>query len=149
MSPASTAPNGWCLYPYLPNGQANMVRYDNWLSNLILWYPKLALMIDIYCTLLSFGSISLSFGPLCISLINAWLSCTGSKYSCTIPFAFGTTTKLLHHSAILPTPRGVMMSSSCSCFGSSLKGFCNAYAMCLGGAWYGLLSGLSCNKMCL
>ena len=96
--------------------------------------------------LLSFSSISLSVGPLCIDIINAWLSHTGSKHRCTLLFALGTTTKLLHHSAISSTPRGVMMSSSCSHFSSSLKGFCNAYAICLGGAWYGLLSGLSCNK---
>ena len=83
---------------------------------------------------------------LCISLINAWLSHMGSKHSCTLPFALGTTTKLLHHSAISSTPRGVKMSSSCSHFSSSLKDFCNAYAMHLGGTWYGLLSGLSYNK---
>ena len=105
-------------------------------------------MMDIYCTLLSFGSLLLSVGPLCIGLINAWLSHSGSKHSCTLPFTLGTTTKLLHYSAVSSTPRGVMMSSSCSHF-SSLKGFCNAYATCLGGTWYGLLSGLSCNKTCL
>ena len=100
--------------------------------------------MDMYCTLLSFNSIPFSVGPLCIGLINAWLSHAGSKHSCTLPFALGTTTKLLHHSAISSTPRGAMMSSSCRCFSSSLNGFCNAYATCLGGTWYGLLLGLSC-----
>ena len=103
-------------------------------------------MMDMYCTLLSFGSISLSVGPLCISLSNAWLSHTGSKHSCTLPFALGTTTKLLHHSTVLSTPRGAMMSSSCSHFSSSLNGFCNTYATHLGGTWYGLLLDLSCNE---
>ena len=121
MLPAGTALKGKCFYLYLPNGQANVVKYDNCLSNLILWYSELASMMDMYCTLLSFGSISLSVGPLCISLINAWLSCTGSKHSHALPFALGTTTKLLHHSAVLSTPRGAMMSSSCSHFSSSLN----------------------------
>ena len=127
-----------------------MVKYDDCLSNFRLWYPELTLMMDMYCTLLSLGSISFSVGPLCISLINAWLSCAGSKHSCTLPFALGTTTKLLHHSAISSTPSGAMMSSSCSHSSSSLNGFCNAYATRLGGAWYGLLSGLSSlNTVCL
>ena len=95
---------------------------------------------------LSFGSMSFSIGPLCIGLINTWLSHTGSKHSHTLPFALGTNTKLLHHSAILSTPRGAMMSISCSHSSSSLNGFCNAYAMHLGGAWYGLLLGLSCKE---
>ena len=32
MSPASAALNGKCLYLYLPNGQANVVKYDDCLS---------------------------------------------------------------------------------------------------------------------
>ena len=76
-------------------GRQNVVKYDNWLSNLILWYPELALMMDIYCTLLSLGNILLSVGPLCIGLISAWLSCTGSKHSHTLPFCFG-----YHHKAV-------------------------------------------------
>ena len=87
-----------------------------------------------------------SVGPLCIGLINAWLSHAGSKHSLTLPFALGTNTKLLHHSAVLSIPRGVMMSISCSHSSSSLNSFCNAYATCLGGAWYALLLGLSCNE---
>ena len=102
--------------------------------------------MDMYCTLLSFGSISFSVGPLRISLINAWLSHTESKHSHTLLFALGINTKLLHHSAISSTPRGAMMSNSCSCSTSSLNSFCNTYAMCLGGTWYGLLLGLSCNE---
>ena len=102
-------------------------------------------MMDIHCTLLSLSSMLFNVGPLCIGLINAWLSHAGSKHSHTIPFALGTNTKLLHHSTILSTPRGAMMSISCSHSSSSLNGFCNAYAMHLGGTWYGLLLGLSCN----
>ena len=72
MLPAGAAPKGKHLYLYLSNGQANVVKYDDCLSNFRLWYPKLALVMDMYCTLLSFGSISFSVGyyhkavtPLC------------------------------------------------------------------------------------
>ena len=61
--PASTAPNGKCLYWYLPNGHENVVRYDDCLSNLRLWYSELVSMIDMYCTLFSLGKISLSVRP--------------------------------------------------------------------------------------
>ena len=102
--------------------------------------------MDMYFMLLSLGSILFSVGPLYIGLINAWLSHAGSKHSHTLPFALGTNTKLLHHSAILPTPRGAMMSISCSHSSSSLNSFYSTYVMHLGGAWYGLLSSLSCNE---
>ena len=36
--------------------------------------------------------------PLCTVLIIAWLSLVGSKHKWTVPFSFGTTTKLLEHS---------------------------------------------------
>ena len=103
-------------------------------------------MIDMFCTLFSLGKILLSVGPLCTGLINAWLSHAGSKHSLTLPFALGTNTKLLHHSDVSSTPSGVMMSISCRHFNSSLNGFCSAYTTHLGGAWYGLLSGLSYNE---
>ena len=102
-----------------------MVKYDDCLSKLILWQPELTSMMDMYCTLLSFGSISFSVGLLCISLINTWLSHAGSKHSLTLPLALGTNTKLLHHSAISSIPRGAMMSISCSHSSSFLNGFCN------------------------
>ena len=59
------------LYQYLPNGHANVVRYDDLVSNHGLWYPELASMIDMFFTLLSLGSMSLSVRPLCTGLINA------------------------------------------------------------------------------
>ena len=43
--------------------------------------------------LFSLGSISFSVGPLCISLINAWISHAGSRHSLTLPFALGTNTR--------------------------------------------------------
>ena len=144
--PTGAALNGRCLYQYLPNGHANVVRYDDLVSNCRWWYTKLTSIIDMYFTLLSLGSMSLSVGPLCMGLINALFSLAGSRHNLTLPFALGTNTKLLHHSAISSTPRGVMMSIFCRCSSSSLNGYCSAYATHLGGAWYSLLSGLSCKE---
>ena len=132
-SPAGAALNGRHLYQYLPNGHANVVRYDDLVSNYRLWYPKLTSMIDIYFTLLSLGTMSFNVGPLCMGLISTWFSLARSKYNLTLPFALGTNTKLLHHSANSSTPRGVMMSIFCRCSRSSLNGFCNAYTTCLCG----------------
>ena len=146
MSPTGTAPNSRHLYWYLPNGQANVVRYDDLVSNCRLWYPKLASIIDIYFTLLSLGNMLFDVGPLCMGLISAWFSLTGSKHNLTLLFALGTNTKLLHHSANSSTPRGVMMSIFCRHSSSFLNGFCNAYATHLSSTWYGLLSGLSCKE---
>ena len=64
MSPAGAALNGSHLYQHWPNRHVKVVRYDNFSSNCKLWYPKLIYIIDIYCTLLSFGSISFNVGPL-------------------------------------------------------------------------------------
>ena len=70
--------------------------------------------------------------------------------SCYIALAFsldlGIRTKLLHHSAVLSMPSGVMMSCFCSLSSQSLNSFCSAYAMCLWGALYGLLFGFSCKE---
>ena len=135
MSPTGAALNGSHLYLYLPNWHANVVRYDDFSSNFRLWYPELASIIDIYLTLLSLGSISFNVGPLSIGHINAWFNWAGSKHNLTLPLALGTNTKLLHHSAVLSTPSGVMISILCNQSNSSLNGFCSTYATCLGGAW--------------
>ena len=82
-------------------------------------------------------------GPLCIGLISAWFNHTGSKHSLTFPLALGTSRKLLHHSDVSSTPSGAVMCCFCSLSNSS-KGFWSAYAMHLGGTWYGLLSGFIC-----
>ena len=81
-----------------------------------------------------------------MGLINAWFSHAGSKHNLTLPLALGTNTKLLHHSYISLTPSGAIISCCCSLSNSSLNGFCSAYATCLGGAWYSLLSGFSCKE---
>ena len=62
LSTTGAAPNGSCLYQYQPNGHANVVRYDDFSSNFILWYPELASITDIYVTLLNLGSMSFNVG---------------------------------------------------------------------------------------
>ena len=47
------------------------------------------------------------------------------KHNPTFPFGFGTSTKLLHISAVSSTPGGMIMSSCCSCSSSTLNGLCN------------------------
>ena len=68
-----------------------------------------------------------------MGLINAWFNHAGSKHSLTLVLALGTNTKLIHHSDILSTSSGVIMSSCCTLSISSLNGFCSAYATHLGG----------------
>ena len=140
ISPMGAAPNGDLLYLNLPNWYVTVVRYDDFLSSFKSWCPWLASIGERYCTLLNFGSKSLSIGPLCTSFINAWFSLARSKHSLTFPFGFGTNTKLLHHSTAFPMPSGAVMSCYCRHSNSSLNDHCKAYAMCLGGAWYGLIS---------
>ena len=146
MSPASAALNGNCLYMYLPNWHANIMRYDDLWSSFRLWYLELASIRERYFTLLCFNSISLSVGPLCTGLISAWFSCAGSWHNLTFQFALGCSTKQLHHSAVSSTPRDTMMYCFCNLFNSSSKGFYSAYALHLIDTWCGLLSSFSCNR---
>ena len=120
--------------------------YDDLSSKLRMWYPGLKSMRDKYFTLFNFGKISLSVGPLWTGLISAWFSLAMFRHSLTLPLGFGIMTKLLHHSAISYMPKGVIMSSCWDLFNSSLNSFYSAYAMHLGGTWYVLLSGFSCNE---
>ena len=83
---------------YLPNWCANVLKYDDWLSSLRLWYLELVSIRDEYFALVIFGNISLRFH---------------------------TNTKLLHHSAISSTPRNTMCCCY-SHSSSSLNGFCKA-----------------------
>ena len=89
ISPTGTAPNGSHLYLYLPNWQANVVRYDDFSSNFRLWYPELATMIDMYLTLLSLCNMSFNVGPLCMSLTNTWFNHAGSKHNLNHTIGFG------------------------------------------------------------
>ena len=123
MLPTGAAPNRSGMYLYLPNWQANVVRYNDFSSTLKLWYPELAYIIDKYLTLFRLGSISFNVGPQCIGFINAWFNHAGSRHSLTLPLALGTNTKLLHHSAVSSTPSGVIISICCNWSNSSLNSF--------------------------
>ena len=146
MSPMWAAPNGSLLYLYLPKWHPNVVRYDDLLSNFRLWYLELTFIRDKYFTLFNFGKISLSVGPLWTGLISAWLSLSGSRHSLTLPLGFGTSLKLLHHSAISHMPNGGIYILFWSLSISSLNSFWSAYATHHGGAWYGVLSAVTCNE---
>ena len=114
MLSAGATPNGSHLYLYPPNWHAIVLRYDDLSSNFRLWYLELASMINMYLTLLSFGNMSFSIGPLSMGLINVWSSHAESKHSLTLPLALGTSTKLLHHLDISSTPSGAVISCCCS-----------------------------------
>ena len=120
--------------------------YDDLSSSLRLWYPELASIWQRYFMFFNFGKISLSVGPLWTGLMSTWFSLGGSKHSLTFQLGLGMRTKLLYHSAVSSMPSGVMMSCCWNLPDSSLNSFCNAYAMCLRGAWYGLLSRLAAKK---
>ena len=63
-----------------------------------------------------------------------------------VPFSFGTITKLLPHSAVLSTPRELLISCFCRHPNSFLKGLCNIDPTCLDGAWYDPISSWICNE---
>ena len=76
-----------------------------------------------------------------MALISTLLKLTGSRSNCTLPLAFRTKTKLLHHSNISST----IIWCFCSWSSSSLSGSCGAYTILLGGAWYYQLPSITCN----
>ena len=120
MSPASAAPNQGHLYLYLPNWYENVVRFGDWSSNLNIGYLELASVRDKYFALVSFWNISFSRGLLWTGHENTSFNPAGSRHSVTFSFGFGTNTDLLHHSAVLSSPRSVTISCSSSCTSSSL-----------------------------
>ena len=77
-----------------------------------------------------------------VALYRAWLDPGTCQ---TLPFAFGTKTKLLHHSNVSSTPRGSITCYFCNWPSSFLSGFWRAYGILLNGAWYGQLPSLTCN----
>ena len=106
-------------------------------------------MIDMYCMLFDFGRISFNVGPLCISLISAWLShalgpsITTPYHLLWVPTQSYCTILLFH---LLPTavlwcpslvvivvPPGMVSAAHMPC----------ASREC---TWYGLLSSLSCKE---
>ena len=76
MSPAGITPNSNCMYLYLPNGQENVVKYEDFSS-----YFKLALIAVRYLIPPSLSKTSFIVGPLCMGLISNLLSLSGSRQS--------------------------------------------------------------------
>ena len=99
-----------------------------------------------YSTPNSLGRILFYVGHLCMSLISTLSNLVGSRYSCTIPLAFWTMTKLLLYSDISSTFRGTIFCYFCSYSSSSLWGFWSSYTTFSGGTWYGWLPSFTCNS---
>ena len=122
ISPASTTPNGSCTYLYLPKGQEKAIKCDDCSTSFKLWDPKLTLMSMRYLTPANLGSMSLKIGPLWIGLIRTLFNWARSKHNLTLPCAFGTTVKLLHHSDVSSISRSTIICYFCSLSSSSYSG---------------------------
>ena len=112
MSPSCATPNGNFMYLYLPNGQENVVKYDNYSFNFRLGLPKPASMSVRYLTPASFSRIVFNVGTLCIGLISTLLSMARSRQNHTLPLAFGTMTKLFHIPMSNPNPAVLLFAAS-------------------------------------
>ena len=75
--------------------------------------------------------------PMWTGLISTLLHLAGSKHCLYLPFALGSSKKLLHHSGILSMPSETIICCLCSVSISSFRGSCNAYATLLETNWYG------------
>ena len=123
-----------------------MVKYEDFVSTFRLWQPELTSVMVVLHTLVSLGSTSFNVGPLCIGLINAWLSLAGSRHKGTAQLNLGTTMKLLHLSAISPILSAAEICCPCSLSNSFLKGFLGACDMHIRGTWYDFASFLTCKS---
>ena len=117
--PAGATLNG--SHIYLPNGQENVSKNDDFSLCFRLLYPELASISVRYLTPTSLWSMLFGVWPLWIGLINVLFSCTWSRHSLTFPFAVGTQMKQLHYSDVLSTPNGAMIYYLCSHSSSSFK----------------------------
>ena len=114
--------------------------------NLGLQYPELVLIMVIKHTYVSYRYISFNVGPLCNGISSAWLSLAGYRHRCTVSLGLATTTKLLHHLAILSTPSYASIWCCCNQSTSFFNGSCSVYETLLSGTWYGSASSLTCRK---
>ena len=83
-------------------------------SSFRLQYPELASIMVISVHLFSLCSMAFNIDPFYIGYISALLSLAGSWHSHTVPMGFGTTIKLLHHSAISSIPSENSIYCSCT-----------------------------------
>ena len=106
-----------------------MVQYEDCSSTFRLWYLKFAWVSVRHSTPASLGRIPFGVRPLYMGLINTLLSQDGSRHSCTLPLASGTSTKLLHHSDISSIccfcshPISSLSGSLSVCIGYSPRGY--------------------------
>ena len=75
-----------------------------------------------YLTPANLGKKSLRVEPLSIGLIRTLFNQAGSKHNLTLPFAFATSTKLLHHSYVSSTSRGTIIVYFCRLSSFSYRG---------------------------
>ena len=68
--------------------------------------------------------------------MSAWLSFKGFRQSHIFKLDLGTSTKLLHQSAVSSIPNAGMFHCFFSCSTSFLIGSCNRYDTCHNGIWY-------------
>ena len=93
ISAADATPNVSCICLYLPKGKEKW--YDGSSSSFQLWYPELTLMSMRSLTPTSLSKMLLRVRPMWIGLIMTLFNLAGSRHNQTLPFAFGTSTKLL------------------------------------------------------
>ena len=142
----SVAPNGSLTYQYLPNGQENVIKYDDFSWRFSLWYPELVSISMWYLIPVSLRNMSFSIGPLWIGLINVFLNLADLCITQTFPLSLGTTMKQLHHSDVSSTPYRAIICYFCSCSSFSFNGLWSVQATLLGGAWYGWLPSFTCKE---
>ena len=97
ISFAGTALNSSMVNLYLPNGHANVVKYEDFCH--ILGYDKLSLYM------LGLNQMHLLVLEICHSLLVFYVlallaPCLGSRHKHTVPFGWVIMTKLLHCSAV-------------------------------------------------
>ena len=94
---------------YLPNWHENVVKYGDCSSNLMLWYLELAAIRDKYFVFISFGNISFKVGIPWTGCFNTSFNLAGLRHSLAFPLGLGTSTKLLHYSAVLSITPGIWL----------------------------------------
>ena len=74
-------------------------------------------------------------GPLWTGMMSAWFSLASLTHSLIFLFGLGTSTKLLHYSGVLSTPRDTKICCFYSQSNSSLNCYCNMHTTHLGGPY--------------
>ena len=102
-------------------------------------------MSVMYLMLVSLGRLSFRAAHMCTGLIITLLSLAGYRHSCTVPFALGTKTKLLHYSDVSFTAKGTIISCFYNNSNSPPSDSKSTYATLFARIQYGWLPSLTCN----